>query len=295
MSGEKQMHVGIVGTGVMAEAMIGGLLANGDVGGDGGETGHRLVASHPREERRSYLAATYAVEVVARNVDAVQGAEIVVLAVKPQMLAGVMRELGPALGPEQVVLSIVAGATLRTLRRGLGHEAVVRAMPNTPSQIRRGITVWAASDACSPRQQELARAVLLTLGEERQVADEEFVAMATALSGTGPTYLFAVMEALVDAGVHLGFPRELAHDLVASTLVGSSQYAAGSGLHPAQLRNAVTSPGGTSAAAIYELEKGRLRTVLSDAVWAAYRRTQELGARLEAEADRDVGGSVREG
>ena len=109
--------------------------------------------------------------------------------------------------------------------------------------------------------------------------------MATALSGTGPTYLFAVMEALIDAGVHLGFPRDLAHDLVVETLIGSAEFARQSELHPAQLRNAVTSPGGTSAAAIYELEKGRLRTVFSDAVWAAYRRTLELGERLERETD----------
>ena len=155
-------------------------------------------------------------------------------------------------------------------------------MPNTPSQIRRGITVWTASSACTARQRELARSVLRAIGSEKEVGDETFVAMATALSGTGPTYLFAVMEALIDAGVHMGFPRELAHDLVVETLIGSAEYAAQSELHPAQLRNAVTSPGGTSAAAIYELEKGRLRTVLSDAVWAAYRRTQELGERLEA-------------
>jgi pyrroline-5-carboxylate reductase len=161
-------------------------------------------------------------------------------------------------------------------------------MPNTPSQIRRGMTVWAASDACSPRHRQQARAVLRALGDERQVADESFVAMATALSGTGPTYLFAVMEALVDAGVHLGFPRELAHDLVTATLVGSAEYARRSELHPAQLRNAVTSPGGTSAAAIYELEKGRIRTVFSDAVWAAYRRTLELGERLEADLDTET-------
>ena len=160
-------------------------------------------------------------------------------------------------------------------------------MPNTPSQIRRGMTVWAASAACTAGQRRLARAVVRALGDERQVDDEAFVAMATALSGTGPTYLFAVMEALVDAGVHLGFPRELAHDLVAETLSGSAEYAKRSELHPAQLRNAVTSPGGTSAAAIYELEKGRLRTVLSDAVWAAYRRTLELGERLESEVERD--------
>ena len=275
MSPRRTMRVGIVGAGVMAEAMITGLLADRAV------RGTQLVASHPRRERREMLTDRHGISMVATNADAVREAEIVVLAVKPQMLGRVMGEIAPALDREQVVLSIVAGATLRTLAVGLGHPAVVRSMPNTPAQIRRGITVWTAAGACTTRQRELARAVLRALGTEYEVEDEEFVAMATALSGTGPTYLFAVMEALIDAGVHTGFPRELAHDLVVATLVGSAEYAAQSDLHPAQLRNAVTSPGGTSAAAIYELEKGRLRTVLSDAVWAAYRRTQELGARLE--------------
>jgi pyrroline-5-carboxylate reductase len=277
------MQVGIVGAGVMAEAMIAGLLADRAV------RPPDLVASHPRRERRAALAAEHGIRVVARNREAAAGADIVVLAVKPQMLRGVMRELAPTLHHDQVVLSIVAGATLRTLSAGLEHAAVVRSMPNTPAQIRKGIAVWAAASSCTAAQRDRARAVLRALGDERQVEDEQFVAMATALSGTGPTYLFAVMEALVDAGVHLGFPRDLAHDLVAETLVGSSEYAAASALHPAQLRNAVTSPGGTSAAAIYELEKGRLRTVLSDAVWAAYHRTIELGERLEAETLADSG------
>jgi pyrroline-5-carboxylate reductase len=268
------MRVGIVGAGVMAEAMIGGLVARGGVD---------RVVTHHRPEPRDDQSEPYPIRVVESNAEAANGAEIVVLAVKPQMLRRVMPELAPLLRDEQVVLSIAAGATLGALSAGLGHEAVVRAMPNTPAQIRRGITVWAASSACTQRQHDLAKAVVSALGDERQVADEEFVAMATALSGTGPTYLFAMMEALIDAGVHLGFPRQLAHDLVVATLVGSSEYAQQSELHPAQLRNAVTSPGGTSAAAIYELEKGRIRTVLSDAVWAAYRRTQELGERLERE------------
>ena len=275
------MRVGIVGAGVMAEAIIGGLLANRAVRPE------LLTASHPRRERREVLAERHGLRSVAANRDALADAEVVVLGVKPQMLVRVMRELRGRLAPDQLVVSIVAGATIRTLVDGLQHAAVVRAMPNTPSQIRRGMTVWAASDACSARQRQQARAVLRALGDDRQVADESFVAMATALSGTGPTYLFAVMEALVDAGVHLGFPRELAHDLVATTLVGSAEYAQRSDLHPAQLRNAVTSPGGTSAAAIYELEKGRIRTVFSDAVWAAYRRAVELGERLEAEVDRE--------
>jgi pyrroline-5-carboxylate reductase len=277
MSPRRQMRVAIVGAGVMAEAMITGLLADRAV------PSPNLVASHPRRDRREALAERHGITVLGKNADAVVDAEIVVLAVKPQMLGSVMREVGPALSDGQVVLSIVAGATLRTLTAGLDHPAVVRAMPNTPSQIRRGIAVWTASSACTSQQRELARSILRAIGSEKEVDDEALVAMATALSGTGPTYLFAVMEALIDAGVHMGFPRELAHDLVAETLIGSAQYAAQSELHPAQLRNLVTSPGGTSAAAIYELEKGGLRTVLSDAVWAAYRRTLELGERLEQE------------
>ena len=277
----RTMRVGIVGAGVMAEAIIAGLVADRAV------TASALVASHPRRERRDALAERHGIQPVARNRDALADAEVVVLAVKPQMLGRVMRELRGELSAEQVVVSIVAGATIRTLVDGLQHAAVVRAMPNTPSQIRRGISVWTASEACTARQRDLARGVLKALGAERQVDDEAFVAMATALSGTGPTYLFSVMEALIDAGVHLGFPRELAHDLVVETLIGSAEFALRSELHPAQLRNAVTSPGGTSAAAIYELEKGRIRTVFSDAVWAAYRRTLELGERLEAEVERD--------
>ncbi len=277
MTARRTMRVGIIGAGVMAEAMIAGLVANRAV-----EPG-LLAASHPRRERRDTLAERHGIRSVAANRDALAEAELVVLAVKPQMLVRVMRDLRGHLDPGQVVVSIVAGATLRTLIDGLQHQAVVRAMPNTPSQIRRGMTVWSPSPACTAHHRDLARAALRSLGDEREVADETFVAMATALSGTGPTYLFAVMEALIDAGVHLGFPRELAHDLVVATLVGSADYAQQSELHPAQLKNAVTSPGGTSAAAIYELEKGRIRTVFSDAVWAAYRRTAELGDLLEAE------------
>jgi pyrroline-5-carboxylate reductase len=134
----------------------------------------------------------------------------------------------------------------------------------------------------SATQREHAAALLTSLGHQLEVEDERFVAMATAVSGTGPAYVFLVMEALIDAAVHLGFPRHVAHDLVIETLEGSTSFAKASGMHPAQLRNMVTSPGGTSAAAIAELERGRLRTVLSEAVWAAYRRTDELGHELEA-------------
>ena len=139
------------------------------------------------------------------------------------------------------------------------------------------MTVWYATPDTTPEQREQARALLRSLGHEIEVDDEKLVAMATAVSGSGPTYVFLVMEALIDAAVHLGFPRHVAHDLVIETLEGSTLFAKSSGMHPAELRNMVTSPGGTSAAALHELESGRLRTVLSEAVWAAYRRTVELG------------------
>jgi pyrroline-5-carboxylate reductase len=166
----------------------------------------------------------------------------------------------------------------------LGHDQVVRSMPNTPARLGKGMTVWYATPETTEAQRGQAAALLGALGAQLEVDDEKMVAMATAVSGTGPTYVFLVMEALIDAAVHLGFPRHMAHDLVIETLEGSTLFAKQSGMHPAELRNMVTSPGGTSAAALHELESGRLRTVLSEAVWAAFRRTVELGDQLEASA-----------
>src|SRR5206468_6781564 len=202
-------------------------------------------------------------------------------------LPTVLRELRGRLKAEQLVISIVAGAPLAAIRDGLDHAAVVRAMPNTPAQIGMGITAWTATEATDREQRDRAKAILGALGEELEVDDESFVDMATALSGTGPTYVFLLMEALVDAGVHLWFSRRVAEELVLRTVEGSAAFARQSERHLAELRNMVTSPGGTSAAAIYELEKGTLRTVLSRAVYAAFRRTRELGAEAEARSRKE--------
>ena len=267
--------IATVGSGVMAEAMIAGLLRGELVAPD------QIVASHPRPERRDQLRTEYGIRVVADNVDAVDVADIVLLGIKPQMLARVGREIGPRLRRGQVVLSVLAGATTAALTATLGHDQVIRAMPNTPARLGKGVTVWYATPETTTEQREQAAYLLGALGVQIEVDDEKMVAMATAVSGTGPTYVFLVMEALIDAAVHLGFPRHVAHDLVIETLEGSTLFAKQSGMHPAQLRNMVTSPGGTSAAAIYQLEKGALRTVLSKAVYAAYQRTRELGAEAE--------------
>jgi pyrroline-5-carboxylate reductase len=263
----------------MAEAMIAGLLRGALVAPD------RVVASHPRAERRAELEALYGIRTVPGNVEAITGADVVLLAIKPQMLDRVGREIGPHLRDEQLVLSVIAGATTAALEGDLDHRRIVRSMPNTPARLGRGMTVWYATPETTAEQRAQASALLRALGAELQVDDEKFVAMATAVSGTGPTYVFLVMEALIDAAVHLGFPRHVAHDLVIETLEGSTVFAKQSGMHPAELRNMVTSPGGTSAAALHELESGRLRTVLSEAVWAAYRRTVELGEQLEASVE----------
>jgi pyrroline-5-carboxylate reductase len=268
--------IATVGSGVMAEAMIAGLLRGSLVDPD------RVVASHPRAERRDHLAREYGIRVVAENIAAIDGADVVLFAIKPQMLGRVGREIGPHLRRGQLVLSVIAGATTAALTGTLGHDQVIRAMPNTPARLGKGVTVWYATPETTAEQREQAGALLTALGTQLEVDDEKFVAMATAVSGTGPTYVFLVMEALIDAAVHLGFPRHIAHDLVIETLEGSTLFAKQSGMHPAELRNMVTSPGGTSAAALHELESGRLRTVLSEAVWAAFRRTVELGEQLEA-------------
>jgi pyrroline-5-carboxylate reductase len=259
----------------MAEAIIAGLLRGRLV-----EPG-QIVGSEPRAERRGELEREYGVRMVASNLEAASSADVILLSVKPQTLTRVGHELGGHLRPEQLVVSIVAGANCKVLTGLLGHREVVRSMPNMPAQIGRGITVWYAAPEVTDEQRDQARALLQALGTELQMEDERFVDMATAVSGTGPTYVFLVMEALIDAAVHLGFPRHVAHDLVIETLEGSTAFAKASAQHPAVLRNMVTSPGGTSAAALHELESGRLRTVLSEAVWASYRRTLELGADLE--------------
>jgi len=259
-----------VGPGAMAEAMISGLIRQGLA-----EPEHLLVTG-PRVQRVEQLREKFGVRAFTDNAEAASKADVVVLSVKPQRLSGVMKGL-KTIRPEALVLSIIAGATIRKLSTGLKHHAIVRSMPNTPAQIGEGITVWTASEAVSEEQKEIARAILSALGEEVFVEDEYYLDMATALSGTGPAYVFMFMEALIDAGVHMGFPRRIAEQLVVQTIRGSTSYYLQVGRHPATLRNQVTSPGGTSAEALYYLEKAGFRTAISRAIWAAYQRSLELG------------------
>lgn len=275
-------RLAFIGCGVMAEAIIAGLLRKKLVGPD------QIVGSHPRLARRQEMHVKYGAEMFEQNREAVLAAyparpdcgSLLVIAVKPQRLQAVLEELKGSLHQDQLVISIVAGAKIETITDGLLHASVVRTMPNTPAQIGEGVTAWTASAEVNEKQESQVCAMLEALGKTVRVENERQIDMATALSATGPTYIFLVMEALIDAGVHMGFSRHVAEELVHQTMLGSVLFARESHKHPAELRNMVTSPGGTSAEAIYQMEKGSLRTIMSKAVWAAFQRAESLGKKV---------------
>jgi pyrroline-5-carboxylate reductase len=264
-------QIAFIGGGTMAEAMIRGLLGQKLV-----KPG-QIIAAGPRADRGQKLHQRHKIRVTTNNCEAAEDGQIVVLSVKPQVLPEVMSEIRGHLRRQDLVLSIIAGMPIRVIADGLAHAAVVRAMPNTPAQIGQGITVWTVTPEVSEKQKEQARAILASLGQEVFVDDEDYLDMATALSGTGPAYVFLLMEAMIDAGVHMGFSRRVASQLVFQTMRGSVEFADRSKYHVAELRNQVTSPGGTTAEALYHMEKGGLRTVISRGIWAAYQRSIALG------------------
>ena len=267
----KDTTLAFIGSGVMGEAMIRGILTHRLIDPEA------IIASDPMPERLQVLHGRYDIRTTTDNQAAVRASKIIVLSVKPQTLPKVLPDIQPALNADSLIISIVAGSPISIIRGGLGIEKIIRAMPNTPGQVGHGMTVWTATEAVDETGRRQAQAILGALGKELYVNDESYLDMATALSGTGPAYIFLFMEALIDAGVHMGFSRRIAQELVYQTIEGSVAMARASGSHPTELRNQVTSPGGTTAEALYQLEKGGLRTVVSKAVWAAYQRSKALG------------------
>lgn len=269
----------VIGSGNMAGAMIGALLKKNELSPD------QITASDPYPEQQKIIADKYGVNVSGKNRQVVKSADIIILSVKPQVLPSVLSELKGKIPSSSLVFSIVAGMPISTIQKGLSHKAVIRSMPNTPAQISAGMTVWTGSEDVSESQKSEARVILEAMGKELYVEQEDSLNMATAVSGTGPTYVFLLAEALVDAAVHLGFSRRDGRMIVLETIKGSVEFALQSDLHLAELRNMVTSPGGTSAEAIYQLEKGGMRTILSKAVWAAYQKSQLLGKKAQEPPD----------
>ena len=265
------MKTAFIGGGVMAEAMVSRAIAQGVL------TPADIAVAEPIKERREALSRQYGVEVTATNAPAVAGAELVVLAVKPQHLEEVLGDLRGHLTSKQTVLSIVAGAALQTITTGLGHRQAIRVMPNTPARVGAGVSVWTATPSVGASARKAATGLLEAMGQQLYVADESYLDMATAVSGSGPAYVFSFMEAMADAAVCLGIPRDMARTLVVETVLGSALLAKETGQHLTLLRETVTSPGGTTAEALRALEQGGFRASLMEAVLAAYDKAQALG------------------
>ena len=265
------MKIAFIGGGNMGEVMLSAIL-NKRL-----SIKQAIFVSDISQARRQHLEQEYGVSVANDNRQVAERGEVVILAVKPQNLAEVMAELSGQLKPAQLVLSIIAGAKIDTLCRRLNHSSVVRAMPNTPAQIGEGISVWTATAEVTEPQKGWAASILSAMGKEAYVADEKYIDMATAVSGSGPAYVFLFIESLVDAAVDIGLPRDMARELVLQTLLGSGRFLQKSGKEPAELRRMVTSPGGTTAEALLQFEKGGFKDLVLQAVTAAYEKAKRLG------------------
>ncbi len=265
------MKIAFIGGGAMGEAMLSAVLNKGL------SMPEAIWVSDIKEERRQHLKQKYGVTVTEDNREATDKSDIIVLAIKPQNLAEVMPEISGHLKSTQLILSIIAGARINTLCQGLNHRHVVRVMPNTPVQIGEGISVWTATTEVTKPQKEWTSSILGAMGKEIYVDDEKYLDMATAVSGSGPAYFFLFVESLIESAVKIGLSPDVAEELVLQTMLGSSQLLKKSDKSPAELRRMVTSPGGTTAAAMLQFEKGSFSNLVQQAVTAAYNRAKELG------------------
>jgi pyrroline-5-carboxylate reductase len=260
----------ILGGGKIGEALLSGLLR-------GERTASDVVVSEKHPERAVYLAETYGVKTLDPAA-AVAVAQTLVLAVKPQDIDALLAELRPVVGRQHLVVSVAAGVTTKHIEGGLAEGVpVVRCMPNTPALVDQAMTAVSAGAHADEAHLAVAESLLGAVGRVVRVPESQLDAV-TALSGSGPAYFFYLVEAMIDAGILLGLPRTLAAELIVQTAIGSAVMLRDSGEHPVQLREAVTSPGGTTIAAIRELEVHGVRAALLAAIEAACLRSRELGA-----------------
>ncbi len=265
------MKLGLIGCGFMGEAILAATIARGLV------TASDAIIADVSDDRRKIIASRYSVRTTADAAEAASGADAIILAVKPQEFDAAASAMRGKLSPNQTVISIMAGVRIEKIATALAHPAVIRAMPNTPAAIGEGMTLWTATDSVSAEARALAGALFQALGAEIEVTDEKYLDMATALSGSGPGFVYLLIEAFVDAGVHVGLKRDVAEQLAVQTFAGAAKYAQATGKHLAHLRNEVTSPAGTTAAGLQVLESAGIRGTIIDAVEAAYERSRELG------------------
>ena len=264
-------RIAFIGGGNMAESLLAGLLRKGVTSAE------RLTVSDPHSQRREWLARRFGIAVHADNRAAAQGADLIVLCVEPQVLDSVLADLSSILTSNLLLISVAAGYPLSRLQKQLKTATrLVRAMPNTPSTIGEGVTALSLVPGLSSQDQDRARCLFESVGKV-VVVEERLMDAVTGLSGSGPAYVFAMIEALADGGVLMGLSRATAQVLAAQTLAGAARMVLEQGTHPAVLKDRVASPGGTTIAGLSRLEQGRLRATLVSAVTAAAQRSQELG------------------
>lgn len=263
-------QIAFVGGGQMAEALIGGLLSAKLCGPD------RIWATDTVAGRLDHLKTRYGIRVGGQNREAVAWADVVVLAVKPQVLDGVLKEIGAQLS-HALVVSVAAGVPIRRIADACDPKTrIVRTMPNTPAMVHEGMTAMAIGPGVAEEDVTCVRNMFESVGKVVPV-EERLMDAVTGLSGSGPAYVFLAIEALTDGGVKMGLPRDTAGLLAAQTVLGAARMVLETGQHPARLKDQVTSPGGTTIAGLHQLEQGGLRATLIDAVEAATQRSQELG------------------
>ena len=267
--------VGFIGTGNMAEALIRGLIHAGVAQKE------QILGSDPREERCAEMSERYGVRIVPDNLEVAKQAEILVLSVKPQVMAKVLEQVGKQIHPHALVISIAAGIPLAAIEAKLPQARVIRTMPNTPALVGAGATAIAAGGHATDDDIRAAKRIFDSVGTT-VVLEEAQMDAVTGLSGSGPAYIFLIIEALSDAGVKMGLSRHNAQALAAQTVLGSAKLLIETKEHPGRLKDMVTSPGGTAIAGLHTLEAGGLRTTLMNAVEEATRRSRELGEMAAA-------------
>ncbi|HET9212829.1 MAG TPA: pyrroline-5-carboxylate reductase [Thermoanaerobaculia bacterium] len=272
-----ETRIAFVGSGVMAEVMIRGLLTHGLASPD------RIWAAGPRPERAEQLSRDYGVHGTTDTLEAVAEADLIVLSIKPGTLGKVLKQIRGAVRPEQVVMSIVAGARTAAIGQALGRPAIVRCVPSLPCRVGKGLTVWTATPEVSEAARETVRGLLRTMGREVYLADEAQVDRATAAYGTVPALLAQLVKALEDTAVYVGEPRGLAREMILEAILGTAGMMLDAGLSPTELTDQITSPGGITSRALHALNQGRFAAVLNEAVTAAYARTLEIGDQLDEE------------
>ncbi len=261
------MNISFIGTGIMASSIIKCITEKGLYRKE------EITGSGPRLKSLEEVKKRFGINITQKNTDAAKFGDIIILSIKPQVFPAVAEEIKDSINDNQMIVSIMAGVDIETLQRELLHKKIVRAMPNTPAQISEGMTVWTSTKEIEENEKDEVKKIFSSMGKELYFEEEQYVDMATALTGTGPAYVFLFLEAMIAAGVHLGFSRRDARELVYQTTLGSVLFAINSEKHTSELRDMVTSPGGTSADALYEMEKGSFRTIIEKAVYSAFKRT----------------------